>query len=217
MLSHLLDIVLHLNVYLGQWVHLLGAWTYLLLFIVLFCETGLVIFPLLPGDSLLFAVGSLATLPDAHLNVAIVCAVMFSAALSGDVTNYWVGRKIGRFLMENTRLIRREHLQRTEEFYERYGAKTVMIARFVPIVRTIAPFVAGAGSMRWRRFIGFSITGATLWILGITLAGYFFGNIPGVQKHFHYVIFGIIFVSLIPVLIHVVPRSKKRNSLGPST
>lgn len=209
-ISHLIDIILHLNIYLGQWVQAFGNWTYLILFVVLFCETGLVIFPFLPGDSLLFAVGALASLENSHLNLFISSAVMFAAALSGDLTNYWVGRKLGGFLVTRTQLIRRDHLLKTENFYERHGSKTVVIARFIPIIRTVAPFVAGLGSMRFRRFVTFSIAGAALWIFGLSYAGYHFGNIPMIQRNFHVVIFAIIAISLLPVVIsHIAVMSSR--------
>jgi membrane-associated protein len=188
----LIDILLHLDRHLSEVIGQYGIWTYLILFLIVFCETGLVVTPFLPGDSLLFAVGTFAAL--GALDLGLVIALLSAAAILGDSVNYTIGATIGPrvFRREGVRLLNRRHLERTHEFYERYGAKTIVIARFVPIVRTFAPFVAGIGRMRYRHFLFYNVTGALLWILSLVLGGYLFGNIPVVRRNFSLVIFAII-------------------------
>jgi membrane-associated protein len=198
-LKKLLDFVLHLNTHLDGLVAEYGAWVYVILFVIIFCETGLVVTPFLPGDSLLFAVGAIAAVPDSSLSLWLAMFIMLVAAILGDTVNYWVGNKAGHKLVEKfPRLIKRKHIERTHEFYERYGGKTIIIARFVPIVRTFAPFVAGVGAMTYRRFMSYNVAGALLWVLLITPVGYFFANIPVVKNNFSLVVIGIIFVSTLP-------------------
>jgi len=200
-LRKLLDIVLHLNTHLGDLVAEYGAWVYAILFLIIFCETGLVVTPFLPGDSLLFAVGAIAAVPDSQLNLVLAMIIMLIAAILGDTVNYWVGNVAGNKLVAKfPRLIKQKHIEKTHEFYERYGGKTIIIARFVPIVRTFAPFVAGIGAMTYRRFMLYNVAGALLWIVLFTPAGYFFANIPIVKKNFSLVIIGIIFVSILPAV-----------------
>jgi len=207
-LKKLLDIVLHLNRHLDSWAQDYGLWIYAILFLIVFCETGLVVTPFLPGDSLLFAVGALAA--GGRLDVWLVSALLITAAILGDTVNYWVGKFAGEKLQRRfPRLIKPEHLARTHEFFERYGGKTIIIARFVPIVRTLAPFVAGAGKMTYPRFMMFNVTGALLWIGLLVPAGYFFGTLPWVKKNFSAVILAIIFISMLPGVFEIW-RERKR-------
>lgn len=206
----IIDIALHLNQHLDAAVQQYGPWIYLILFLIIFCETGLVVTPVLPGDSLLFAVGALAARPDG-LNLWIVMVLLTLAAIAGDTVNYWIGYKAGnKLLAKFPRLIKKEHIDRTHAFYERYGGKTIILARFVPIVRTFAPFVAGIGQMTYTRFMSFNVVGAILWMLLLLPAGYFFGNIEFVKKHFEAVILGIIVLSILP---GVVEFFRERNRL----
>jgi membrane-associated protein len=196
-MQHLVDIALHLNVYLDGLATDYGVWIYAILFVVVFCETGLVVTPFLPGDSLLFAVGAIAA--NGRLDLFLAMAVMLVAAILGDTANYWIGNLAGhRLVARFPRLIQQKHVDRTHEFFERYGGKTIIIARFVPIVRTFAPFVAGIGAMTYRRFMAYNVVGALLWVALITPAGYFFANIPVVKDHFSLVILGIVLVSMLP-------------------
>ena len=201
-----IDVFLHLDRHLAEWSQALGPWLYFLLFAIVFCETGLVVTPFLPGDSLLFAVGALASLPDSGLNLWLVAALLIVAAVLGDSVNYAVGAYMGPkvFSREDSRWLRKEHLQRTHAFYEKYGAKTIILARFVPIVRTCAPFVAGVGSMTYAKFATYNIAGAVGWVLSLLLAGYFFGQIPTIQRNFHIVIVAIIVISLLPIVFEFV-------------
>ncbi len=198
-LGELLDIFLHLNTHLNQLAADYGPWVYGILFLIVFCETGLVVTPFLPGDSLLFAVGALAA--GGSINLWLVIGLLIVAAILGDAVNYHIGRVIGPRVFapgRRSRWFRREHLDRTHAFFEKYGGKTIIIARFVPIVRTFAPFVAGIGAMTYRRFLLYNFVGAVVWVLSITLAGYFFGNLPVVQENFSLVILAIIIISLLP-------------------
>ena len=198
---YLVDLFLHLDRHLEALVATYGGWTYLVLFAVVFCETGLVVTPFLPGESLLFGAGALAaTTPTLSLPWLLV--VLLAAAILGDTANYWIGRKLGPWLVhrEKPLLIRQEHLDKTSRFFERYGGKTIVIARFVPIVRTFAPFVAGLGHMSYPRFMAYNISGGIAWVVLCTVSGYLFGNLPVVQEHFSLVILGIIVVSLLPAV-----------------
>ncbi|MFM6983513.1 MAG: VTT domain-containing protein, partial [Chitinophagaceae bacterium] len=190
-IKHGLDILLHLNDYLKLWIGEYGIWIYGILFLIIFVETGLVVMPLLPGDSLLFAAGALAA-SDGSLNIAYLIPLLILAALLGDNTNYFVGRFFGKLIKSKEKILflKRQHIEKTEAYYSKYGGKTVIIARFVPIVRTVAPFVAGAGSMTYRKYIINCILGAILWVGGVTVLGYLCGNIPFIQKNFELVIFG---------------------------
>jgi membrane-associated protein len=197
----LIDIVLHMSKHLDELVAQFGPWLYVILFLIIFCETGLVVTPFLPGDSLLFAVGALAARPDG-LNVWILLPTLMMAAILGDSVNYWIGKMFGHQLPQRfPRLIKPQHLKKTHDFYERYGGKTIIIARFVPIVRTFAPFVAGIGEMTYSRFMMFNVTGGILWIGLLLPAGYFFGNLPYVQKNFSLVVLAIIILSILPAVI----------------
>jgi membrane-associated protein len=201
LLSQLIDFVLHIDAHLDLIIQDYGLITYVLLFVIVFCETGLVVTPFLPGDSLLFAVGAFAARGSLSLPVAL--AVLAAAAILGDTANYWIGAVVGPkvFRRENVRLLNRKHLERTHEFYERYGGKTIVIARFVPIVRTFAPFVAGIGKMTYGHFLSYNVIGGAAWVLGFVMAGFWFGNIPVVKRNFTLVIFAIIVVSVLPAVI----------------
>lgn len=201
LLAAFIDFFLHLDRHLSVIIQDYGVWTYAILFLIIFCETGLVVTPILPGDSLLFAVGSFAAI--GALDVSIVLITLTVAAILGDTVNYAVGHFMGPkvFLKKDSRIFRKEYLDKTHRFYERYGGKTIIFARFVPIVRTFAPFVAGVGSMSYSRFIAFNIVGGVAWIAAFILAGYFFGAIPMVKKNFTMVIFAIIFLSVLPGVI----------------
>jgi membrane-associated protein len=199
--SQIVDIILHLDQHLNRWAADLGPFTYLLLFAIVFCETGLVVTPFLPGDSLLFAVGALAA-TDGPIGVVPVSILLIAAAIAGDAVNYSIGKYVGPKVFTGTsRWLNRDHLVRTQRFYEKHGGKTIVLARFIPIVRTFAPFVAGIGQMSYRRFALFNVTGGIAWVACFVGAGYLFGNLPAVKSNFHYVIFGIIFVSFVPVAI----------------
>lgn len=193
--------ILHLDQSLSSLVSQYGIWIYAILFVIVFCETGLVITPILPGDSLLFAAGALASIGELN-PVGLFACVVIAAAL-GDSTNYWIGRFIGPkvFHYEKSRFFKKEYLVRTHEFYEKHGGKTIIIAQFLPIIRTFAPFVAGVGSMNYARFLAFNITGILIWTSICIFGGFFFGNIPFVKNNFSAVIFGIIVVSLIPAAV----------------
>ena len=210
LLKDLIDVVLHLDKHLDGLVVQFGPWLYVILFLIIFCETGLVVTPFLPGDSLLFAVGALSARPEG-LNVWIILTVLSVAAILGDSVNYWVGYFLGNKLQQRyPRLIKPEHIRKTHDFYERYGGKTIIIARFVPIIRTLAPFVAGVGKMTYSRFMMFNVVGGLLWIGLLVPAGYFFGNLEIVRKNFSLVVLGIIFVSILPAIIEFI---RERNRL----
>ena len=202
-LQQVLDLFLHLDQHVNQWAGVLGPWLYLVLFLIVFCETGLVVTPFLPGDSLLFAVGALGATPGSPIRVFEVIGLLCVAAVVGDAVNYSIGRRVGPrvFAAEESRLLNRDHLLHTQRFYERHGGKTIILARFVPIVRTFAPFVAGIGQMAYRRFALFNITGGVAWVLLFVLGGYLFGNLPAVKQNFHFVIVAIIVISVMPAVI----------------
>jgi membrane-associated protein len=212
LIRDVIDLFLHLDRHLGEIIRAYGTWTYLILGLVVFLETGVVATPFLPGDSLLFAAGAFAAL--GALDVTIVCVVLSAAAILGDTVNYWIGRKIGpRVFKENVRFLKREHLMRTHAFYEKHGGKTIVLARFVPIIRTFAPFVAGIGSMSYRRFFAYNVFGGLLWVALFVLGGYFFGNLPGVKENFSLVILVIIIVSILPLVSEYV-RHRRRRAVG---
>jgi membrane-associated protein len=207
-----MDIVLHLNRHLAELVQDYGVWVYGILFLIVFCETGLVVTPFLPGDSLLFAAGALAA--TGGLNLGLTLGLLVVAAILGDTVNYWVGRLAGEGLQRRfPRVVRKDHLDRTHAFFEKYGGKTIIIARFVPIVRTFAPFVAGAGHMSYRQFMANNVVGAILWVGLCGMAGFFFGNLPFVQKNFSAVILGIIVVSILPAVFEFW-RERRRSRAG---
>lgn len=196
-----IDLFMHLDKHLNVIIQDYGLWTYLILFVIIFVETGLVAIPFLPGDSLLFAAGSFAAL--GALDIGWLAASLPLAAIAGDSTNYWIGRGIGAKLLagKGSRFINKAYLDRTHNFYEKYGRKTIILARFVPIVRTFAPFVAGVGKMRYSQFITFSVVGSLCWIPIFVFGGFYFGNIPVVKRNFTLVIFAIIIISVLPAII----------------
>ena len=200
-LAQLWDLAVHLDRHLTAFVAQHGTWVYALLFVIVFCETGLVVTPFLPGDSLMFVVGTIAAV--GGMDLATVTVVLVSAALGGDNVNYWIGRWAGPrvFRLRESRWLNPQYLERTHAFYERHGGKTIVIARFVPIVRTYVPFVAGVGTMPYARFLGFSVVGALLWVVSLTLAGYFFGNLPLVKSNLTVVIMLIILLSISPGIV----------------
>lgn len=212
LIQQLIDIFFHLDTHLNAWAGLLGPWLYLVLFAILFCETGLVILPLLPGDSLLFAVGALASIEGSPLNVSALIILLIVAAVAGDAVNYAIGFRVGPkvFSRENSRILNKEHLLQTQAFYDRHGGKTIFLARFIPIIRTFAPFVAGIGKMGYRRFSMFNVTGGITWVLSFLLGGYYFGNVPVIKRNFHYVIVAIIVISVLPAVIEFFRNRRRR-------
>jgi membrane-associated protein len=207
-LSFIIDFILHLDRYLGQIIQDYGTWTFLLLFFVIFMETGFVVTPFLPGDSLIFAAGAFAGL--GYLHVGVLFVILAVAAIAGDTANYWIGHYIGpRAFSGNIRFFKKEYLDRTHAFYEKHGGKTIIIARFIPIIRTFAPFVAGVGAMTYPRFIAYNVIGGVAWVALFTFGGYFFGNLPIVQENFSFVILAIIFISVLPAIIDVI-RSRRK-------
>jgi membrane-associated protein len=213
----LIDLFLHLDQHLGDTIESYGTWTYLILFAIIFCETGLVLTPILPGDSLLFAVGIFAA--RGSLDVWVVMGLLIVAAILGDTVNYAIGKYVGPkvFRSEKNRWFRREHLERTHNFYERYGGKTIILARFVPIVRTFAPFVAGIGSMSYPRFLIYNVVGGIVWVALFVLAGYKFGQNEFVKNNFTVVVLGIVFVSILPAIFEFVRAKLQRPSSPDST
>ena len=207
-LAVLWDLVVHLDLHLAAFVAEHGPWVYGLLFVIVFCETGLVVTPFLPGDSLLFVTGAIAAV--GGMDIWLVMAVLVGAALCGDNVNYWVGRWAGKRLLSGW--INPAHLQRTHDFYARHGGKTIIIARFVPIVRTYVPFVAGLGAMPYLRYLAYCVAGALLWVVSLCLAGYFFGNIPAVKSNLTLVIIAIVLASISPGLI-AWARSRRKASV----
>ena len=199
------DFILHIDKHLLDIVNSYHTWTYLILALIIFCETGLVVTPLLPGDSLLFAAGALAGA--GSLDIGVIITLLYLAAFAGDNTNYFIGNYIGpKVFDKNYKFLKKKYLEKTQHFYDKHGGKTIIIARFMPIIRTFAPFVAGVGTMKYRRFIGFSLLGNFLWITSFSLAGYLFGNIEIVKRNFTLVIFVIIFISILPPIIAVLKQ-----------
>jgi membrane-associated protein len=218
-MESLIDLFLHLDVYLTQFVATYGAWVYAVLFLVIFAETGLVVTPILPGDSLLFAAGALAA--TGALDVKVLAVLLVVAAILGDAVNYAVGKYVGPRVFHATdhgsrwhRLLNRDHLERTHTFFEKYGGKAIVLGRFVPIVRTFVPFVAGAGSMTYSKFAAFNIAGAFIWVGICLFAGYGFGNVPVVRENFTLVALGIVFVSIIPILVELLRSRMRPDGLG---
>jgi len=220
LLAFLIDVVLHLDRHLAELVQNYGAWIYLILFLVIFAETGLVVTPFLPGDSLLFVAGTLAAA--GGMDPVLLMVLLCIAAIAGDSVNYAVGKHVGERLVRSGRFVRQEHIDRTHAFFEKYGGKTIVIARFVPIVRTFAPFVAGMGAMDYGRFLFFNVTGGILWVVSLTTAGYYFGNLPIVKNNLSLVIIGIIIASIMPGVIEYLRhrravRAAQRQQAGAPT
>jgi membrane-associated protein len=209
LLRTIIDFFLHLDQHLNQVISQYGGWTHLLLFLVVFCETGLVVTPFLPGDSLLFAAGTFAAL--GSLDVRLIVLLLTIAAIAGDTVNYWIGAYIGpRAFRGDVRFLKQEYLDRTHAFYEKHGGKAIILARFIPIIRTFAPFVAGVGAMSYPRFIAYNVGGAVLWVGLFVLGGYFFGNIPTVRENFTLVILAIIVISVLPVIYETLRSYRSR-------
>jgi len=208
--SIIADFFLHLDKYLTIIFSTLGIWTYVLLFFVIFAETGLIIFPFLPGDSLLFAIGAFAAL--GYVDLTIILVLLFIAAIVGDSVNYTVGKYFGQKIVDNPKIpINQEHIEQTQAYYHKNGGKTIILARFIPIIRTFAPFVAGVSKMRYKDFMLFNIVGAFVWVFGFVLVGYFFGNLPGIKENIEYAIFGLIGLSLLPVLFEFLHIKFKKH------
>ncbi|OIP04192.1 hypothetical protein AUK18_00480 [Candidatus Beckwithbacteria bacterium CG2_30_44_31] len=208
-MASLVDFILHIDVHLEQLIVAYGLVTYAILFLIIFGETGLVVTPFLPGDSLLFAAGALAAL--GSFNIFILLGLLISAAILGDTVNYWIGHFFGERLIANPKVpIKKKHIDKTKAFFEKYGGKTIILARFVPIVRTFAPFVAGIGKMSYQKFISFNVIGGIAWVSLFLLSGFYFGNIPAVKHNFSLVIMGIILVSILPMIAEVVRNKKNR-------
>lgn len=204
LIKYLIDFILHLEHHLTAIIHDYGVWTYLIIFLIIFCETGLVVTPFLPGDSLLFALGAFAA--KGALDPVLLVVLLSIAAISGNMVNYAVGRWLSPQILKHQKIkfIKQEYIERTEKFYEKYGGKTIIITRFIPIIRTFAPFMAGVGNMKYSRFTFYNLAGGLLWINLFIWAGYFFGNLPFVQKHFEHVIFAIIIISFIPAVYEMI-------------
>lgn len=200
-ITQLMDFVIHIDRHLAEIIQNYGTWAYLILFIIIFCETGLVVTPFLPGDSMLFVIGALGATGALNINLAILLLII--AALVGNTLNYFIGKMIGERIMEsrNNRFVKKEYIRKAQAFYDKYGGKAIFLSRFLPILRTFAPFVAGIGKMSFDKFSMYNLAGAAAWVLVFMLGGFFFGNIPLVKENLTYVIFGIIFVSLLPAVI----------------
>jgi len=209
-LTKLIDFILHIDIHLVELVHNYGILTYAILFGIIFAETGLVVTPFLPGDSLLFASGAIAAI--GSLNVFLIWAVLVCAAIFGDTANYWIGHFFGeKLIASKLSIIKKEHIDKTRSFYDKHGGKTIILARFVPIVRTFAPFVAGIGKMHYGKFISYNIVGGIAWVTLFTFAGYFFGNIPAVKHNLTIVIFGIIGISVIPIILETIKAKRVKT------
>jgi membrane-associated protein len=210
------DLFLHLDQHLNELVIQVGPWLYLIVFFIIFAETGLVVTPFLPGDSLLFALGALAALDGSPLNVNILAMLLFIAAVLGDATNYAVGYHIGPkiFRAQTSRILNRDHLLKAQRFYEKHGGKTIIIARFIPIIRTFAPFVAGIGKMTYTRFATYNFVGAFFWVFPFLFGGYFLGNLPSVKKNFHIIVVAIIIISVMPAVIEFI-KARRAEEAAP--
>lgn len=210
-INSVIDIFLHLDLHLGNIINDYGVLTYIFLFLIIFCETGLVVTPFLPGDSLIFAAASFAAM--GKLNIAMLWGVMLVAAVLGDASNYSIGKVFGRRILESGKFIKQKHIDKTNVFYEKYGGKTIIIARFIPIVRTLAPFIAGIGEMTYKKFLSYNGIGGFIWVTIVSLSGYFFGSIDIVKEHFSQVILIIIFVSLVPAIYEIIKHRFKTEEV----
>jgi membrane-associated protein len=218
LIKKLIDFILHIDAHLAEIIAEYGVWTYAVLFLIIFAETGLVVTPFLPGDSLLFAAGAFCAKPETGLNVHVMAALLFVAAVIGDTLNYWIGSKVGPavFKREDSIFLRRKHLDRAHAFFEKYGGRAIILARFVPIVRTFVPFVAGVGKMTYSRFIAYNVIGAFVWIYFFTYAGFMFGNQPFVQKNFKLVILAIIILSVVPIVYELWRGWRESRKVAPA-
>ncbi len=214
-IAYFIDFILHIDVHLEELISTYGTATYIILFIIIFIETGLVITPFLPGDSLLFAAGAMAAL--GSLNIWAIVLFLILAAFLGDTSNFWIGHFFGEKIIAHPKIpIKKKHIEKTHSFFNKYGSETIILARFVPIVRTFAPFLAGIGKMHYGKFIAYNLVGGVLWVLIATLAGYFFGNIPAVKENFSLVIFAIIFISILPMVFEAIKHKMNKSSDTPS-
>ena len=214
LIKTLIDFILHIDQHLVEIVSNYKTWTYLILFLIIFAETGLVVTPFLPGDSLLFAAGAIIAKPESNLNIALTCVLLIVAAILGDLVNYHVGKYIGpKAFSGKYKLLKKEYLEQTQAFYYKHGGKTIIYARFIPIIRTFAPFVAGIGTMSYLRFATYNVVGGIAWVTSFLLLGYFFGSLPVIKDNFTYVIFGIILVSVLPPIIEVI-KARRKNSMN---
>lgn len=209
LITGIIDFVLHIDTHLGEIIKAYGALSYLILFLIVFAETGFVFTPFLPGDSLLFAGGAFAAI--GSFNLALLLIVLWFAAFLGDTTNYWIGHFFGKKIIDHPKIpINQEHIDKTQAFYQKHGGKTIFLARFIPIIRTFAPFVAGVGKMEYGKFIMYNATGGLVWVFGFTLLGYFFGNIPAVKENFTLAVLAIILLSVLPIVFEFIKhRSAK--------
>jgi membrane-associated protein len=216
-MEQIIDIFLHVDRYLNDWAEWMGPWLYVVLFLIIFCETGLVVTPFLPGDSLLFAVGALAASDTSPISLPLILILLIVAAVIGDAVNYSIGKWLGPavFKYENSWLFNKKHLEKTHRFYEKYGGKTIVLARFIPIIRTFAPFVAGIGEMTYRQFAIYNVTGAIAWVLIFVMGGWYFGNIEIVRRNFTLVIVAIIILSIMPPIIEFI-LSRRRPPEKPA-
>jgi membrane-associated protein len=214
LITNLIEFVLHLDKHLNNIIQVWGIWCYLIFFLVIFAETGLVVTPFLPGDSLLFALGTLAA--GGSLKITPLFIVLAVAAVIGDSANYAIGKYFGSIILKHQGkwFLKKEHIDRTHQFYEKYGAKTIVLARFVPIVRTFAPFIAGVGKMTYLRFFSYNVIGGLLWVALFVFGGFFFGNIPVIKRNFTFVIFAIIIISIMPAVIEVIREKRRTHSTG---
>jgi membrane-associated protein len=214
-IKSLIDFILHIDSHLVEIVNDYQTWTYLILFLIIFAETGLVVTPILPGDSLLFAAGAIIAKPETDLSIVAMCVILIIAAILGDLVNYHIGKFIGyKAFSGRYKLLKVEYLNKTQEFYEKHGGKTIIYARFIPIIRTFAPFVAGIGTMSYRKFASYNVIGGIVWVTSFLLIGYFFGGLPIIKKNFTYVIIIIILVSILPPVFELIKgrmKSKKTD------
>jgi Uncharacterized membrane-associated protein len=211
-IQFIIDFIIHIDVHLAELVRDYGVWIYAILFLIIFCETGLVVTPFLPGDSLLFVAGTLAAIGGNHINVHLMVLLLVVAAILGDACNYTIGKFFGEKLFSNpdSKIFKQSYLKKTHDFYERHGGKTIILARFVPIIRTFAPFVAGMGNMTYRHFFSFNVIGGVCWVPLFMYAGYFFGELDFVKKNLSFLIFAIIFISILPGVFEVIRARKKK-------
>ncbi|KAF0111286.1 MAG: hypothetical protein FD147_1037 [Chloroflexi bacterium] len=213
-IKFVIDFILHIDVHLTEIINSFGLWTYAILFVIIFIETGLVVTPFLPGDSLLFAAGALAAQSGSPLNIFLLYILLVIAAIAGDTANYWIGRFVGpKVFSQKSRWFKKEYLDRTHAFYEKHGGKTIFLARFIPIIRTFAPFVAGVGKMRYGYFISYNVIGGIVWPAVFLFAGYFFGSNKIVQENFSLVVIAIILISVVPIFIEWIKNRKKHPKL----
>jgi membrane-associated protein len=212
LINWFIDFIIHIDVHLAEMIAQYGTWIYAILFLIIFCETGLVVTPFLPGDSLLFVAGALASLGTNHINIHLMVLLLIAAAILGDASNYFIGKFFGEKLFSNpnSKIFKRSYLEKTHDFYEKHGGKTIIIARFVPIIRTFAPFVAGMGKMTYARFFSYNVIGGISWVPLFMYAGYFFGELDFVKKNLSFLIFAIIFVSLLPGIIEILRQKAKK-------